>query len=312
MSILVSGSVAIDVIMRFDGRFSDVPNHGDGTITVFPVSHHETTFGGTGGNIAFNLSLLGEAPLLLATAGHDFADYGRRLDQRGISRSVLRVCEAVPTCRCIMTEDRTGARMAMLYRGALALAHEARVEDVAAPIGVAIVAPSTKRAMLEHVHALARRSVPYLADPGPELPTFARDELLALIRGAAAYVVNEGEWHLTERLTGLGEASLLELVDTIVVTRGARGSVLLRRGERVEVAAVPAPRVVDATGCGDAYRAGLLYAMQHGHELLTGAQLGSLLGALNIAELGPQRVDLDPPAIREQFRRAFGKPLPLP
>jgi len=311
MSVLVSGSLAIDHIMVFPDRFKHhiLPDRIHILNVAFHVPTLRKTWGGTAGNIAYHLRLLGCDPLILATVGSDFTAYAEWLDRHRIRREGIRVIEDAFTAQCFITTDLDDNQIIAFHAGAMDRAHEARVENVRERISVAIVSSNAKRAMLEHARALKARGVLTMIDPSHQLPVFERSELLELIDGADVYVANDYEWSLTCERAGESEEKLAKRVGAIVVTRGAEGSTISTRDARIEIPPVTADQVVDPTGCGDAYRAGLLYGMLHGLRWEQGGRLGSLLGALNIAVQGPQTVSLDRATISERYRREFGNAL---
>jgi adenosine kinase len=317
MSVLVTGSIAIDQIMVFQDRFRNhiLPDKIHTLNVSFNVPELERRWGGTAANIAYNLRCLDVDPMLLGTVGHDFGAYSAWLDRHGIRRDWIRVLDDCFTAQCFITTDLDNNQITSFHAGAMDRAHEAPIAGVREEISVGIVAPNGKRAMLEHAHALQERGVPWVADPGQGLPMFDREELLALLDGATVYVVNDYEWALTQEKTGLGEEEIAARVGAVVVTRGDQGSRVRRGGlestltfeaAASEIRAVPAERVVDPTGCGDAYRAGILYALLNGLTLEQGARIGSLLGSLKVAEPGPQSIDIDLASFRDRFAREFG------
>ncbi len=310
MSILVTGSVAIDHIMVFPDRFKNhiLPDRLHILNVCFPVPRLRRHFGGTGGNIAYNLRLLEEEPILLATAGSDFAPYAQWLDLHGIRRDWIRLLEDESTAQGFITTDLDDNQITAFHAGAMERAHEAPVDGVAAEVTLAIVAPNGKRAMQEHARRLKERGVPVVVDPGQQLPTFEGKELVELLDGAAIYVANDYEWALTLERTGLDEDAIARRVDAVVVTRGGEGSIIRQGDARMEIPPVRAEKVVDPTGCGDAYRAGLLYGRAHGLPFETAGRLGSLLGTLTVEQEGTQSVRIDLTALRERYAREFGTP----
>jgi adenosine kinase len=311
MTVLVSGSLAIDHIMVFPDRFKHhiLPDRIHILNVAFHVPTLRKTWGGTAGNIAYHLRLLGCDPLILATVGRDFTEYAEWLDRHAIRRDGIRMIEDEFTAQCFITTDLDDNQIIAFHAGAMDRAHEARVEDVREPVSVAIVSSNAKRAMLEHARALKQRRIPTMIDPSHQLPVFERSELVELIDGADVYVANDYEWALTCERAGESEDQLAKRVGAIVVTRGGEGSTIRTRDARIEIPPVAADQVVDPTGCGDAYRAGLLYGMLHRLPWERGGRLGSLLGALNVAVQGPQSVSLDRATISERYRREFGDAL---
>lgn len=308
MRALVTGSLAIDHIMVFPDRFRNhiLPDR----LHVLNVAFHVPTlrrhFGGTAGNIAFHLRLLGAEPIVLAAAGHDFGPYAEWLESRDIRRDAIRLFEAEHTAQAFITTDLDDNQITAFHPGAMEHAHEARVDDVRDPFEIAIVAPNGKRAMQEHARALKERGVPVVIDPGQQLPVFAGKELLELLDGAAVYVVNDYEWSVTLERTGCSEDEIARRVEALVVTRGAEGSTLREGGRTTEIPAVRAREVVDPTGCGDAYRAGLLYGRLAGWSLAEAARLGSLLGSFVVEVPGTQSLTADRAEIATRLQREFG------
>jgi adenosine kinase len=308
MSVLVSGSLAIDYIMVFQDRFKNhiLPERLHVLNVAFHVPTLRRSFGGTAGNIAYHLRLLGDDPLLLASVGSDFGPYADWLDRNGISRRWVRVYDEMLTAQAFITTDLDDNQITAFHSGAMERASELKLEDVSDPVTLGIVSPNAKQAMLDVARDLKRRGIPAVIDPGQQLSSFSGEELLALIDGAAVYVVNDYEWSLTQSRAGLSEDALVRRAGTVVVTLGEKGSVLLRGSERSEIPPVRAARIVDPTGCGDAYRAGLLHGMLRGLPLETAGRIGSLLGALKIEQQGTQGLQLDREAFGARFQREFG------
>lgn len=311
MPVLCTGSIAVDHIMVFRGRFREVilPDKIHMLNVAFHVPELRKSYGGTAANIAFNLRLLGEDPILLGTVGGDFDAYAVWLQDHGIGLDHVKRLPEEATAGAYITTDLDDNQIIGFHPGAMDRAHEAPVAAVEAAFDVGIVAPNGKRAMQEHAAALKARGTRTVIDPGQGLPLFDGPELLELLDGAEVYVVNDYEWDLTQEKTGLGEQELAARVDAVIVTRGEKGSQLLRGKEREEVPPVAAEEVVDPTGCGDAYRAGLLYGMTRGLPLADSAKLGSLMGSLMVAKHGTQSLDVDAATIRARYEREFGAPL---
>jgi adenosine kinase len=307
MSILVTGSIAIDHIMVFRDRFRNhiLPDRIHTLNVSFHVPTLRKSFGGTGANVAFALRRLGDDPLLLGAVGSDFDEYAAWLDRHGVRRDGVRVLDDAFTAQCFITTDLDDNQITAFHAGAMDRAHEARIDGVREPVELAIVAPNGKRAMQEYARELKRRGVPTVIDPGQGLPLFARDELVELLEGAALYVVNDYEWSLTLEKTGLGEEEVVKRVGALVVTLGEHGSRLRAGARACEIPVVPARAVVDPTGCGDAYRAGLLHGLARGLALETCGRLGSLLGSLAVEHEGTQGLALAPGELAARYERAF-------
>ncbi|MGE5616856.1 MAG: carbohydrate kinase family protein, partial [Bacillota bacterium] len=281
MSILLCGSLAYDTIMVFRDRFRDhiLPDQIHILNVAFLVPDLRREFGGTAGNIGYNLKLLGEDPLIMATVGHDFTAYERRFDELGITRRHVRPIVDQFTAQAFITTDIEDNQITAFHPGAMQFAHLNRVAD-ATGVKLGIVSPDGQEGMIEHARDLAKAEIPYVFDPGQQLPRFSGAELLEMIESATALTVNDYEARVVEQKTGRSIDELAALVDCLVVTRGAEGSSLWTGGRRHDVSAVPPERVVDPTGCGDAYRAGVLYGVARGWSWVKSAQLASVMGSI--------------------------------
>ncbi len=308
MSILVSGSVALDHIMVFPDRFRHhiLPDKLHILNVSFNIESLKTHFGGVAGNIAFHLRLLGEEPRILAAVGSDFSTYARWLDRHGIDRSGIVVLDDVRTAQGFVTTDLDDNQIWAFYVGAMDRAHEAVVGPHADAARLAIVSSNSKRAMLEHARELKQRGVPTFIDPSHALPLLSREELLQLIDGSAGYVVNDYELSLTLGQTGLDQDALCERCEALIVTGGEKGSIIHEGGRQHEIPPVVAARVADPTGCGDAYRAGLLYGRARDLDWEVAGRIGSLLGSLQVEVEGTQNLRTDVDAVLERFEREFG------
>jgi adenosine kinase len=305
--------VAVDHIMVYRGRFRDVilPDRIHMLNVAFHVPELRRSFGGCAANIAYHLRLLGEDPIVLATVGgDDFEPYAAWLDRHGIRRDHIVGLPGEATAGAYITTDLEDNQIIGFHPGAMDRAHEAPLERVTEPIDVGIVSPNGKRAMQELARGLKARGLPTVIDPGQGLPLFERDELVELIDGATVYVVNDYEWSLTLSRSALAEEDLLRRVGAALVTRGEKGATLRCGGESVDVPAVPAARVVDPTGCGDAFRAAFLHGLHRGLPLETCVRMGNLMGSLKVAEAGTQSVRITPPEFRARYAEAFASALP--
>lgn len=308
MPILVSGALALDHIMVFPDHFKHhiLPDKLHTLNVSFNITSLKTHFGGTAGNIAFYLKMLGEDPLILATAGSDFRPYADWLDQHGISRGGIRILDDVRTAQGFVTTDLDHSQIWAFYEGAMARAHEARVEDVHQAASFAIVTANGKQAMIEHGRKLKARGISTYIDPSHGLPILDREELLELIDGSALYIVNDYEWSLTLDKTGCSEDELFSRCDAVVITRGAKGSVIHSGSETLEIPPVAASKVVDPTGCGDAYRAGLMAARARGLSFEIAGRMASLLGSYQVEVEGTQNLVLDLEEFHARYEREFG------
>jgi len=310
MSILVCGSLAYDTIMVFGGQFKNhiLPDQIHILNVAFLVPDLRREFGGTAGNIGYNLKLLGEEPRIMATVGHDFEPYGQRLRDLGLStRQVLRLDEQF-TAQAFITTDVDDNQITAFHPGAMSFSHLNRVDD-APEARLAIVSPDGRQGMIEHARDLAARSIPYVFDPGQGLPMFSGAELLELSSGAAALALNDYEARVVEQKTGKPVTELARVVEAVVVTRGAEGCTLFTAGREMHVPAVPPEGLVDPTGCGDAFRAGLLYGMARDWGWKKSAQLACVMGSIKIAHRGGQNHRPSRELIGRRFHEAFGETL---
>ena len=308
MSILVSGSVALDHIMVFPDRFANhiLPDRVHALNVSFNITSLDTHFGGVAANIAYHLRMLGADPLILAAVGSDFGPYAARFDRLGIRRDGIVVFDDVRTPQGFVTTDREDCQIWAFYEGAMARAHEARVENVSAPLELAIVSANGKRAMLEHARALKRRGVPTYIDPSHGLPILSGAELLELIDGAAGYFVNDYEWKLTLEQTGASESEIAARCASVIITYGDEGSEIRTGRDALRIPPVEPKRVADPTGCGDAYRAGYLFAIASRAPLDVAGRIGSLLGSWQVEVEGAQALAYDLAAVRARYADVFG------
>ena len=302
--------MAYDTIMVFPGHFKEhiLPEQIHILNVSFMVPDMRREFGGTAGNIGYNLKLLGEDPLIMATAGHDFGPYAARLNVLGLDSRHVRELPDQFTAQAFITTDIDDNQITAFHPGAMSHAHLNRIAD-ARGASLAIVSPDGRQGMVEHARDLARAGIPFIFDPGQGLPMFSGPELLELLQGAAALTVNDYEARVVEQKTGKSVAEIATMVDAVIVTRAGEGSSVVRRPGKSAVPAVRAAAVVDPTGCGDAYRAGLLYGRARGWDWVKCARLASVMGALKIAHRGGQNHGPTRAEIAGKFREAFGETL---
>jgi adenosine kinase len=306
--ILVSGSVAFDTIMVFDGRFEDhiLPDRAHVLNISFLTPRLKREYGGCAANIAYNLRGLGGEPVILAAVGHDAAEYVERLRAMGIDTSAIRVEESHYTAQAFITTDLADNQINAFHPGAMSVAHRVSVAS-ALPACWGIVGPNGKQAMMEHARGLADAGVPFVFDPGQGMPMFDGAELREFVEAATAVVVNDYEAAMLVERTGMSEEDIARKVDALIVTRGGEGSVLYHAGDRAPVEAAPVSAAVDPTGCGDAYRGGLLYGLANGWDWLRCARLGSLMGAIKIECQGPQNHTIDRETVAQRYERVWGE-----
>jgi adenosine kinase len=307
MKTLITGSIAYDTIMVFPDRFRNhlLPDQLHILNVCFLTPEMRREFGGTAGNIAFNLKQLGGDPFVMATVGEDIEPYLYRLQRQGIDATGLRKVPGQFTAQAFITTDLDDNQITAFHPGAMNHAHENHVH-ASLGAGLAIVAPDGKEGMLLHARECAEHHVPFLFDPGQGLPMFSRDELLEFVRLADYVAVNDYEGKLLEEKAGRALVDLAREVKALVLTLGAQGSRIYADGETYEIPAAPAERVVDPTGCGDAYRAGLLYGLAEGWDWQRIGRLGAVLGAIKIASRGAQNHRADRSLVEARYRAAFG------
>jgi len=289
MPILVCGSLAYDTIMVFADRFRDhiLADQLHILNVSFLVPEMRREYGGCAGNIAYNLKLLGEEPEIMATAGHDFDPYARRLEALALSQRHIRRLEDQFTAQAFITTDIEDNQITAFHPGAMSLSHLNRIAD-APEATLGIVSPDGRQGMVEHARGFATARIPFVFDPGQGLPMFSGDELLELIDLASVLTVNDYEARVIEQKTGRSMEAIARGLDAAVVTRGADGSTVLAGGQQIGVPAVKPDALVDPTGCGDAFRSGLLYGMARGWEWRRAGELASLMGSIKIAHRGGQ------------------------
>ena len=310
MTILVCGSLAYDTIMVFPDQFKNhiLPDQIHILNVAFMVPDMRREYGGTAGNIAYNLKLLGEDPWIMATAGHDFGPYATRLAEIGISDRHVRRLDDQFTAQAFITTDIDDNQITAFHPGAMSQSHLNRICDVNGT-RLGIVSPDGRQGMIEHARDFAAAKIRYIFDPGQGLPMFSGPELLDLMAGAAALTVNDYEARVVEQKTGKGVAELARTMEAVVVTRGGEGSSIYAAGRQVDVPAVKPEGLVDPTGCGDAYRAGLLYGMARGWSWEKSARLASVMGSIKIAHRGGQNHRPARDVIARHFREAFAETL---
>jgi adenosine kinase len=302
--------MAYDTIMVFPDQFKKhiLPDQIHILNVAFMVPEMRREYGGTGGNIAYNLKLLGEEPQVMATVGHDFGPYETRLGELGISTRHVRRLEDQFTAQAFITTDIDDNQITAFHPGAMSFAHLNRVCD-APGARLGIVSPDGRQGMIDHAHGFAAAGIPYVFDPGQGLPMFSGEELLDLLAGASALTVNDYEARVVEQRTGQSVAQIARSIDAVVVTRAAEGSTVHTRSGTVDIPAVAAKAVVDPTGCGDAYRAGLLYGMARGWEWTKSARLASVMGSIKVAHRGGQNHRPARQDIAASFRESFAETL---
>ena len=308
MSTLICGSVAYDNIMVFKDRFKDciLPDQIHILNVCFLVPDIKRVFGGCAGNIAYNLKLLGGDPLIMATIGDDAGPYLNRLDDLGLSREHVRIVPGNFTAQAFITTDLDDNQITAFHPGAMNFSHYNSVTD-AKDATLAIVAPDGRDGMLKHARDLVAKGVPFIFDPGQQLPMFSGDELLEFLDLATYACLNDYETKLLSDRTGKSLEELAARVEALIVTLGAEGSRIHTQDGIIEIPCVEADAVVDPTGCGDAYRSGLLYGIANGWDWIKTGRLAAVMGAIKIEHRGGQNHHPSRSQIGERFAKAFGE-----
>ncbi len=307
MTSLICGSLAFDTIMSFHGRFSEalLADQLHKINVAFLVPGIRREYGGCAGNIAYNLKLLGGDPLIMATLGQDGAPYLERLGRQGISTRCIRSVEDAYTAQAFITTDADNNQITAFHPGAMSSSHLNKVQDAGAA-KLAIIAPDGRDGMIEHARDCARLGIPFIFDPGQGLPMFSGDELKEFIAMATYVAVNDYEAELLTERTGLTLQEIAERVSALVVTRGEQGAEIFTADGKFDIPVVKVGAVVDPTGCGDAFRAGMLFGLTRGMDWMTIGRLSSLMGAIKIESQGGQNHAPSVDEIEQRFEREFG------
>jgi adenosine kinase len=307
---LICGSMAYDTIMVFQDQFKNhiLPDKLHILNVSFFVPDMRREFGGCAGNIAYNLHLLGGAPLIMATVGDDFAAYAQRLTDLGIASDHIRTVPQTFTAQAFITTDRDDNQITAFHPGAMMQSHLNKVSDTR-DVGIGIVSPDGRDGMIEHGQQFAAAKLPFIFDPGQGLPMFSGDDLLAMLDQATWCTLNDYEAELMCERTGLTAEQLAQRVKALIITRGADGSRIYAEGTVLDIPCAKPDAIVDPTGCGDAYRAGLLYGLTAGWDWQKTGQLASLMGAIKITHRGGQNHTPSRAEIGERYQQAFGSAL---
>ena len=307
MYTLICGSIAYDNIMVFQDHFKNhiLPEKIHVLNVAFLVPEMRREFGGCAGNIAYNLQMIGGTPLMMATVGDDYQDYATRFDQLSLPQTRIRHVKNTFTAQAFITTDLDDNQITAFHPGAMNFSHLNSVTD-ASDIELGIIAPDGRDGMIQHAREFHEAGIPFMFDPGQGLPMFNGEELLDFISKASYIAVNDYEGQLMQERTGRKLESLANEVKALIVTKGAQGSIIYTDNQQIEIPCVKPNEVVDPTGCGDAYRAGLLYGIANTLDWQTTGQLGSLMGALKIAQRGGQNHRFSREEIDQSYYENFG------
>jgi len=307
MHTLICGSIAYDTIMVFPGRFKEhiLPEKLHILNVAFLVPDMRREFGGCAGNIAYNLQMIGGKPQIMATVGDDVQPYTYRLEKLQLSQRNVRQVADTFTAQAFITTDLDDNQITAFHPGAMNYSHQNHVGD-AADVSLGIVSPDGRDGMLQHAREFQAAGIPFVFDPGQGLPMFNGEELINFLHQADYLTVNDYEGQLLQEKTGESLAELARHVKALIVTLGPQGSLIYANGRQIEIPCAKPDAVVDPTGCGDAYRAGLLYGIVNGLDWDLTGRLASLLGALKIAHRGGQNHHYSRDEIAARFKRNFG------
>lgn len=311
MAIYVSGSLAFDRIMTFPGNFQDhILMDKLHMINVsFMVDGMDERRGGCAGNIAYTLALLGEKPVIVAAAGRDFESYALTLKSLDLPLEGIRRAEDVFTALCYITTDLNSNQITGFYPGAMTLPAEYGFPDIDARQDIAIVSPGNVEDMRSLPRMYREKGVPYIFDPGQQLPVLTSEELLEAIEGSLACITNDYELNMICKATGKSEDEIAAKANWLVTTLGAEGALVRGQGEAVRIAPVPIDKVQDPTGAGDAHRAGLIKGLVNGLSMPEAARLGSVSASFALEKMGTQEHAITPAIFRQRYEAVFG-PLP--
>ena len=308
MSALICGSYAYDTIMVFHDKFKNhiLPDKVHMLNVSFLVPDMRREFGGCAGNIAYNLKLLGGEPLPMATVGSDFAPYAEWMDKCGISREHIKVINDSYTGQAFITTDLDDNQITAFHPGAMSLSHENHVAD-APSASIGIVSPDGRDGMIEHAKEFEEEGVPFIFDPGQGMPMFDGDDLLRFVEQATWVTVNDYEMEMLQQRTGKSPHEIAERVEALIVTLGGEGSHIYTKGQRTEIPSIKTSQLADPTGCGDAYRAGLLYGLMNDMDWETTGRLASLAGGIKIEHHGTQQHSYTREAFFARFEKEFDR-----
>ena len=307
--ILICGSLAIDTIMVFPDRFSRhiLPGQTHVLSVAFQIGEMRREWGGCAGNIAYNLKGFGGEPVVMGTLGDDGQPYLDRFRDLGIAAEGVRMVPATYNAQAFIITDLDDNQITAFHPGAMNESHRNRVDDVA-DIALGIVAPDGREGMRSHLEQFAGRGIPVVFDPGQGLPLFSGEELMEMIDSTDYVAVNDYEARLLSERTGLSVDALARRVEALIVTHGGEGSQIHVDGRMLAIPAVEPAALVDPTGCGDAYRAGLLYGIAHRWDWERTGRLASVLGSLKIGSRGGQNHAVTREAVASEYEKHFGHP----
>jgi adenosine kinase len=309
-SALICGSVAYDTIMVFPDRFRThiLPDKLHMLNVAFLVPQLRREFGGCAGNIAYNLKLLGETGYPMGGIGSDFGPYREWMKKVGMSEKYLVTIPEEHCAQAFITTDIEDNQITAFHPGAMNHSHRIKV-PANDGISIGVIAPDSREGMLQHAEQFKAANIPFIFDPGQAMPLFEGDDFKRFISISDWLALNDYEWHLLQERTGWSAADVCKHVKALIITRGGEGSVIHANGKVHHIPSAKAREVLDPTGCGDAYRAGLIHGILRGLDWETTGRIASLMGAIKIAVRGTQNHTFTPAEFADQYRAAFGAPL---
>ena len=307
MTALICGSLAYDNIMVFQDRFKNhiLPDKVHILNVCFLVPDMRREYGGCAGNIAYNLQLLGGNGKPMGTVGSDFGPYGQWIDQNGVSRQYITQVDDSFTAQAFITTDLDDNQITAFHPGAMNYAHTVEIPSNDG-ISLGLVSPDGRDGMIQHAEQFANANIPFIFDPGQGLPMFESAELLTFLEQATYVTLNDYESQLTQERTQLTEGEIAERVDALIITRGGKGSTVYTNGKKISISAVSVTELNDPTGCGDAYRAGLIFGLMNDMDWETTCRIASLLGAIKIQHHGTQNHTFSTVEFADRFKSEFG------
>lgn len=307
-SALICGSIAFDTIMVFQDKFKNhiLPDKVHMLNVSFLVPQLRREFGGCAGNIAYNLHLLGEEALPMATVGKDFGPYADWMSEKGVSQDYLSVLDDDYTGQAYITTDMDDNQITAFHPGAMGRSELNRVPNDAG-IQVGIVSPDGKAGMIEHAQQFVDADIPFVFDPGQGMPMFSADELKKFIEQATWVTLNDYEAAMLQETTGLSPHEIASQVEALIITNGGEGSFIYTNGKRIDIPPATAKAIIDPTGCGDAYRGGLLYGLMNGLDWEVTGRIAGLMGAIKIAHAGTQNHSVTLGEVKTQYFEQFGE-----
>lgn len=310
MNSLICGSIAYDTIMVFRDHFKNhiLPDQIHILNVAFLVPQMRREFGGCAGNIAYNLHMLGGHPLIMATVGDDYPPYDYRLEKLGLVRDHIRKVPGTFTAQAFITTDLDDNQITAFHPGAMDYSHLNHIAD-AQNVSLGIVAPDGRDGMIQHAREFHQAGIPFIFDPGQGMPMYNGEDLMQFIYQAEYVTVNDYEARLLQEKTGRTAEALAREVTALIITRGGEGSRIYHQGRCIDIPAAKPAEVVDPTGCGDAYRAGLLYGITHGMDWEQTGRLASVLGAIKIEQRGGQNHVFNRDSVAARYKEVFGHAL---